>query len=124
MTATAAAGNGQAPATPEAEAINRSAINRSAKAISAIEKPIHDTLGILVRGILVSCPGFPVEVIVTAVAYHIGNVLGESVRCELTQHMQLRANLRTAFEEGMRAAPMNPPPTTQQIPIDLKGLKG
>lgn len=69
-----------------------------------IQEPVRMVVGTTIRGLLVSVPGVPADVLLNAIAWQVGNLLGSSLEGDLAVMLRLRNGFKAAFEDGVNKA--------------------
>ena len=85
------------------------AVAEAAAALKQIEPVIRQCVGNTLRGLLVSCPGYPPHIIINAIAWQTGNLLAGAFQADLQTAFALRKALNDAFGDGVKKAPIQPP---------------
>ena len=62
-----------------------------------------------IRGLLVSCPGADPATIMNIVSYEAANFMGQALQGDLAVLAAVRRGIQSAFEEGLRKAPLIQP---------------
>lgn len=106
--------NGGAVAKPNAEQVAA-----AAQQLQLVLEPIRIAVGTTIRGLLVSCPGVDPAVVVNAVAQQTGLLLASALAADLTSMLMLRKAMKEAFDNGVKAAPLNT--TAPAAPPNLRG---
>lgn len=81
----------------------------AAKTRALLDAQIGQTIGTVVRGILVSAPGVDPRELLSAIARTTGNVCASSVAGELPAVLMIRKAMKEAFDEGVNKAPVIQP---------------
>lgn len=69
-----------------------------------LEEPVGTVVGAMVRGIVLSMPNWPPQSVVNMIAWQVGYHLSDAFNGEIVTLMQLRADLKKSFEEGVAKA--------------------
>jgi hypothetical protein len=106
--------NGQAPANmPTADQVTA-----ADQALARIKPLIQPSVHVLVRGLLMSCPGIPPHVVLCSIAFEAGNFMGQVFQGDLATIASLRNSIKAAFDEGMKKAPLIQPQSNWTPPGD------
>ena len=62
-----------------------------------------------IRGLLVSCPGADPATIMNLTAFEAANFMGQALQGDLAVLAAVRKGIQSAFEEGLRKAPLIQP---------------
>ena len=77
---------------------------------SAMERRVAPTVrqvfGTCLRGMLVSAPGVPPQVLLAVVAWQMGNLLATAFNADLATTLTIRKNLKDGFADGITKAPI------------------
>jgi hypothetical protein len=74
-----------------------------------LDQSITQHIGIMVRGLVMSWPGIPPDVLVQSMAKASGLALSSMLQGNLGDLLKLRLAMKNAFGDGVNRAPMNPP---------------
>jgi hypothetical protein len=106
--------NGQPPPlTPEAMAAISAQIQQSEQAIRAV-------VGVVLRGVIASMPQTPPQVVLSALAWQMGNQMAEALQGDLSALMILRKSFVDAFADGVQKAKLIQPPAVGTVPPNLR----
>ena len=119
--------NGQPPPTPEQLAQQGPTLEQTAAVaaqLNALKGPIRQVIGVMMRGLLVSAPGIAPHMILTTIAWEMGNLMAEALQADIASTVQLRKLFLDSFADGVRKAPLVQP-VHQASPLNLNaGGKG
>lgn len=95
-------------------------------AAAYINNMVQTAIGVTLRGLISSAPiGTPPDLILNLAAFHLGNVMANSVVADLKVQFEIRKHFKSAFAEGIEKAQMKSPPAAaapmMSSPINLKG---
>lgn len=71
-----------------------------------IDTQLRQTLGFMIRGILVSAPGVSADVITRSIARITGELIGQAVVGPLTDVLTIRRMCKESFADGMSKIPV------------------
>lgn len=103
--------NGAAPQGPTPEQVAA-----ADAALARIRPIIQPSLHVMIRGLLMSCPGVPPHVVLCSIAYEAGNFMAQVFDGDIGQLAQIRGTIKQSFEEGMRKAPLVRPASNWSPP--------
>ena len=87
------------------DATNGATAPKVLKPEEQLEGLVRQTIGLLVRGLLVSTPGMPADLVLKAVCRQTGNLCAGSIQGNLTDVLMVRKGFKEAFHEGVASAP-------------------
>lgn len=76
---------------------------------AVIDAQIRQTVGIMIRGMLVSAPGVPHHEILNSICRVTGGLVAEAVIADLPVHFALRKGFKEEFGNGVNKAPLKQP---------------
>jgi hypothetical protein len=83
---------------------------------------VRQVLGIVIRGLLVSSPGVPPNVLLGIMAWQTGNLLAGAFQADLGTTLMVRKQLKEGFAEGIAKTPVAQPPMQGgMMPAKLNG---
>lgn len=88
---------------------------------AVIEAQVRQVLGVLIRGLMVSAPGVPPEVLVNAIARQTGALLATSITGDLSSVLGVRKGFKDAFADGVAKTPVLPAVPPVAAPQKLHG---
>jgi len=77
------------------------------KAEAVVDAQLRQVIGVTIRGILVSSPGFPSDVICRSIARVTGALLCDAVHADLALMLKHRAGIKDAFKAGVDSTKVN-----------------
>ena len=77
--------------------------------LTRVKPIIQSGVQVMIRGLLMSCPGVPPNVIATCIAFEAGHFMGQIFEGDIATIAGIRNSLKTAFQEGVQKAPLIPP---------------
>ena len=78
-------------------------------ALARIRPLIQPSVHVLIRGLLMSCPGVPPHVVLCSIAFEVGNFMGQAFQGDIGAVSSLRGSIKQSFDEGVRKAPLISP---------------
>ena len=72
--------------------------------MAVVEQPLATVIQTMMVGMLGCCRGLPPEVVLTAVAWHTGNLIASAVSGELNMVLTARKAFLEAFADGVQKA--------------------
>jgi hypothetical protein len=78
----------------------------------ALAEPVRQVVGTVLRGLLVSAPGFPPHVVMSVIAWQTGNLMADALQADIATAVTLRKLFMDLFCDGVRKAKIvhAPPP--------------
>ena len=76
---------------------------------AVIDAQIRQTVGIMIRGMLVSAPGVPHHEVLNSICRVTGGLVAEAVIADLPVHFALRKGFKEEFSNGVNKAPLKQP---------------
>jgi hypothetical protein len=93
--------------------------------LNDINPAIRQVVGVMMRGLLSGCPGVPANVVLSVIAWQVGNLAADTMVADLKTQFALRKSFKDAFEDGVGKAalrqPEMAPGPAMTAPIHLKG---
>lgn len=78
------------------------------KAEALLDAQTRQIVGVMIRGILVSCPGITPDVICRSIARVTGSLLADAVRADLSLMLRHRSGIKDAFDAGVKSTKVEP----------------
>lgn len=91
-----------------AMATNPAGALKSAEAV--LDAQLRQPIGMMLRGIMVSCPGIPADAVLRSIARVTAGLMGDAIMGDVVPVLNIRAGFKKAFEDGLKAAPIKTPP--------------
>ena len=79
-----------------------------AAAEAQLDAQLRLTIGIMFRGILVSSPGLPPDVLMKSIVRLVGEMIGNTIVGDLAPVLKLRRACKEAFEHALSKTPIQP----------------
>jgi hypothetical protein len=80
--------------------------------LEALSGPVRQVIGTVMRGLLVSAPGYAPHIVMSVIAWQAGNIMAEAMQADIASSIQLRKLFMDSFSDGVRKAklvqPMGP----------------
>jgi hypothetical protein len=106
--------NGQPPPlSPEATA----AINAQ---LQQIEAMVRVAVSVTLRGIVASAQNVPPQIVLSGLAWQVGNQMAEALSGDLSAMLILRKGFIEAFTDGVQKAKLIQPPAAGAVPPNLR----
>lgn len=78
----------------------------TAKIKELVDQQVQQVMGIMIRGILVSSPGIPPNIVIPAIARACGKMLAMSITGSVEQTVKARGDMKAGFEDGLKQVPI------------------
>lgn len=90
--------------------VNGAGLDQTAvqKAEALLDAQTRQIVGVMIRGILVSCPGITLDVICRSMARVTGSLLADAVRADLALMLRHRSGIKDAFDAGVKSTKIEP----------------
>lgn len=93
------------------------------KVANDLNLPVSIAAQVMISGILRGAGNTPAELVMRAIAYHVGFGMSSQLVGNLSALINVRKAMQDAFQEGVKKAPLNANPTDMPPPFNPSNLK-
>ena len=80
---------------------------------SVIDAQVRQIVGVVLRGLLMSAPNIPADVLIKSICRQTGSLVAGSLQGDVATLLKLRASFKEAFADGVNKAPLQAPVAPQ-----------